>query len=138
MADVTYIPQGLGCEVRLTTEGELELVATVSGLDDPSPRVDGSEELARNLALVTRFADYAANELAYRRLRSKEKRKSHGKAADRGEQDAVAIAEMVLRLGSRVASGWCSGCFERTEHRQVRGHDRPRRKFLCQNCGTPT
>lgn len=114
------------------------MFATTSSLNDPQPRVGGSRELTRNLALVTRFVEYAANELARRRLRSPEKRESHAKAANLAERDAVAIAEMVLRLDSRVVPGWCSGCFERTEHRHVSGHDRPRRKFLCQTCGTPT
>src|SRR5688500_11412747 len=112
MAEITYIPRGSGCEVRLTMQGGLELVATVNGRHDPSPLVDGSEELARNLALITRLAEYAANELECRRLRSPEKRQSHRKAADRDEQDAVAIAEMVVRQASRFVSGWCSGCFE--------------------------
>jgi pimeloyl-ACP methyl ester carboxylesterase len=137
MADLDYGPKGLGCEVRLRA-GMLELVATRSGLGDPSPEVTGSVELAGNLALVARVAEYAANELAFRRLRSPEKRKCHKEAAARELKDAIAIAEMVLRTGSETISGWCSGCFDRTEHRQVRGHDRPRRKFLCQTCGTPT
>src|SRR3954447_3203427 len=138
MANMTYTPRGRGCEVRLEEQGGLELVATLSGMKDSSPQVHGSKELERNLALVTRLAGYAGNELAYRRLRSPEKRESHRKGADRERRDAVAITEMIRQQGEQVTSGWCSGCFEQTEHRQVKGHDRPMRKFLCQNCGTPT
>jgi hypothetical protein len=138
MTEVTYTPRGVGCEVRLTTRGGLGLVASVTGLRSTTSDLEGSRELVSNLALVTRLVEYAANELAYRRLRSPEKRASHRQAADRDRRDAVAIAEMVEKQTPELASGWCSGCFERTEHRHVRWHDRPTRKFLCENCGTPT
>jgi len=110
----------------------------MTGLGDRAPNVVGHDDLLANVALVTCLQGYAANELAYRRLRSPEKRKSHEEAAERNRRDAVAIAEMITRFGSRLVSGWCSGCFEHTEHRHVKGHDRPRRKFLCRKCGTPT
>jgi pimeloyl-ACP methyl ester carboxylesterase len=119
-------------------DSHLELIVKRSGIVDPNPVVVGSDELAGNLALVTRLSGYASNELAYRRLRSREKRTSHRRAAERDKQDAVAIGQMVVRLGDRSVSGWCSGCFELTNHRHVRGRERPRRKFLCVNCGTPT
>jgi pimeloyl-ACP methyl ester carboxylesterase len=138
MTRVTYTARGRGYEVRLTTEGTRELVVTSSGVVDPSPVVVGSDELTANAALVTRLAGYASNELAYRRLRSPEKRMSHRLTADRDERDAIAIAEMVIRTGSSTVSGWCSGCFEQATHARVKGDERPKRRFLCLNCGTPT
>jgi pimeloyl-ACP methyl ester carboxylesterase len=137
MVDIDYVAHSLGCEVRLSA-GILELVAARTGVDDPFPSVNGSARLARNLALVTRLAEYAANELACRRLRSPAKRKSHKEAAERNRKDAIAIAKLVTLTVSETTSGWCSGCFEQTEHQRVSGHDRPRPKFLCQTCGTPT
>lgn len=138
MTVITYTPRRRGCEVHLVTSGTLELVVARIGLDDRAPTVDGHHDLRDNVALVTRLQAYAANELAYRRLRSPEKRESHEAAAAQNRKDAVAIAEMITRAESRTVSGWCSGCFEQTEHRHVKGHDRPRRKFLCLKCGTPT
>lgn len=138
MTVITYTPCGRGCAAHLVTSGTLELVVARSGLEDRAPAVDGHHDLRDNVALVTRLQDYAANELAFRKLRSPEKRKSHEAAAGRNRKDAVAIAEMITRADSRIVSGWCSGCFEQTEHRHVKGHDRPTRKFLCQKCGTPT
>ena len=138
MATISYTPRAPGCEVRLTTPGGDELVVKLSGVKDSKVEIEASRSLADNRALVTLATEYAANELAYRRLRSPEKRQSHRAAADREARDAVAIAEMISRLGPRTVSGWCSGCFERTSHRIVRGHHRPKRKFLCQRCGTPT
>src|SRR5436190_194129 len=131
MTRVTYTARGRGYEVRLTTEGTRELVVTSSGVVDPSPVASGSDELTANVALVTRLAAYASNELAYRRLRSPEKRASHRLAADRDERDAIAIAEMVIRMGSSTVSGWCSGCFEQATHGRVKGDERPKRRFLC-------
>lgn len=138
MATISYTPRALGCEVRLTTPGGDELVVKLSGVKDSKAEIEGSRSLADNRALVTLATEYAANELAYRRLRSPEKRQSHRAAADREARDGVAIAEMISRLGPTTVSGWCSGCFARTDHQIVRGHQRPKRKFLCQRCGTPT
>lgn len=136
MPSLTYSPRGRGFEVHLVTARTGDLVVTGNGLD--APVVEGSVELTGNLALVTLVLGYAANELAYRRLRSPEKRASHRKVAARESQDAVAIASMIGRLSSSEVSGWCSGCFEKTTHRHVTGRDRPKRRFLCVSCGTPT
>jgi hypothetical protein len=89
-------------------DSDLEVIVRRSGVVDPNPVVVGSDELARNLALVTRLSGYASNELAYRRLRSPEKRTSHRLAAERDKQDAVAIGRMVVRLGGGSVSGWCT------------------------------
>jgi pimeloyl-ACP methyl ester carboxylesterase len=138
MAKLTYTPQAPGCEVRLTTSSGPELLVRLSGAEEAKANAEGSRSLADNLALVTLVSEYAANELAYRRLRSPEKRASHRVAADREARDAEAMAEMIPRLGTRTVSGWCSGCFAETRHREVCGHQRPTRKFLCEKCGTPT
>lgn len=136
MATIGYTPRGHGFEVRLAA-GSAELVASGSGLD-AEPDVSGDQELTRNVALVTLVLGHAANELAYRRSRSPEKRANHRKAADVERKDAIALADLVVRPGDRCVTAWCSGCFSRSEHRHVRGADRPRRTYLCQECGTPT
>src|SRR5665647_381265 len=137
MATLEYQPRGRGFEVRLAA-GSLELVARGTGLHDGDPEFSGSPELTGNVALVALMLGYAANELAYRRLRSPEKRASHRKAADVERKDVLALADLVVRLGERTVSAWCSGCFSKTTHRHVQGADRPKRTYLCQECGTPT
>ena len=136
MATLDYTPRKRGFEVRLIA-GSLQLAARGPDLDT-EPEVTGDPELLDNVALVALVLGHAANELAYRRSRSPEKRANHRKAADIERKDAVALAEFVIRLGDRSVTEWCSGCFAKTEHRHVRGADRPRRTFLCQACGTPT
>lgn len=135
---ITYTPRGRGFEVQLRTDESGDLTVRGSGLEDHEPTVQGSHALKANVALLTSVMAYAANELAFRRLRSPEKRESHRKAADRAGKKAVAIAVLVGRLDAEQVTGWCSGCFERSTHVHVRGHDRPRRKYLCASCGTPT
>jgi len=137
MATIEYQPRVPGFEVRLAA-GSLELVARGTDPLDGDPAVTGSPELAGNVALVALLLGYAANELAYRRSRSPEKRASHRKAADVERNDVLALADLVVRLGDSAVSAWCSGCFSETEHRYVRGADRPKRTYLCQACGTPT
>src|SRR4051794_12814846 len=124
MAKITYTPRAPGCEVRLTTSDAQELVVTLSGVDGAEARAEGSETLTGNLALVTLVTEYAANERAYRRSRSPEKRASHRRAAEREARDAQAIGEMIPRQGTRTVTGWCSGCFAKTLHKAVRGHQR--------------
>jgi len=112
---------------------------TATGQDlDAEPEVIGDPELIDNVALVALVLGHAANELAYRRSRSPEKRANHRKAADVERRDAVALADLVVRRGDHAVSRWCSGCFAKTGHRHVRGADRPRKTYLCNECGTPT
>jgi pimeloyl-ACP methyl ester carboxylesterase len=137
MTDLTYIPRGGGFEVRLAV-GHHELVAQGTGPDDAHPEVLGSAELSDNVALVALVLGYAANELGFRRSRSPEKRVGHREAADVKRKDALALTDLVVRQGERTISAWCSGCFSKTSHRHVRGSERPKRTYLCQECGTPT
>jgi len=138
MATLLYVPRRPGCEVRLTASDGAVLVVVARSLDDPDPSVQGEEALQANVALATLVLAYAANELAYRRLRSPEKRESHKKEAARVAKDAVALADLTARVDSEEVAGWCSSCFEQATHRHVKGHNRPKRKFLCASCGTPT
>ncbi|HET7690506.1 MAG TPA: DUF726 domain-containing protein [Nocardioidaceae bacterium] len=137
MAELGYVPRKKGFELRLMSRDGLELT-----LDCPDPSldaaVDGAVELRANLALMEAFLAYGKNEFAYRRARSPEKRKSHQDAARRYARDASGIADLVSRLGSETRDAWCSGCFERTQHRLVRGSARPKVMCLCATCGTPT
>jgi hypothetical protein len=137
VATLEYQPQGRGFELRLDAGG-LELVTRGAGLNDGDPEVSGSPELTGNVSLVALVLGYAANELTYRRLRSKEKRASHREAADAKRDDALALADMVVRLGERTVTAWCSGCFGKTMHRHVQRADRPKHTYLCQECGATT
>jgi len=136
MATIEYAPRGSGFRVRLTA-GDAELVASGPDLDTV-PQITGDASLTGNVALAALVLGHAANELAYRRSRSPQKRAVHRKAADTEAKDARALADLAIKLGDRTVTGWCSGCFSNTEHRHVRGADRPRRTYLCQECGTPT
>jgi pimeloyl-ACP methyl ester carboxylesterase len=137
MAELSYLPHGRGFELRLAAAHH-ELVLRGKGPNDSHPEVVGSPELSDNVALVALMLGYAANELGYRRSRSPEKRAGHREAADGERKDAHALADLVVRQGDRTVSAWCSGCFSKTTHRNVRGADRPKRTYLCQDCGTPT
>lgn len=137
MATIEYRPRARGFEARLAVDS-LELLASGSGLDDADPDVSGSSELVNNIALVSLLLGYAANELAFRRTRSPEKKASARNAADTRRRDILALADFVSRLGERTTSAWCSGCFTKETRRHVRGADRPKRTYLCQACGTPT
>ncbi|WP_164700292.1 DUF726 domain-containing protein [Modestobacter sp. KNN46-3] len=137
MAELTYTPRQRGFTVRLVS-GELELMASGTGPDDANPAIEGSTLLLKNVSLVALVLGYAANELGYRRTRSPEKRAGHREAADVEQKDAIALADLVSRLGDKTTFAWCSGCFSKATHRHVRRSDRPKRTHLCQQCGTPT
>jgi pimeloyl-ACP methyl ester carboxylesterase len=135
---LNYIARDRGCEVHLLSSAGDELVVALAGREDTDIKVTGSSLLTGNLALVSLVAGYAANELAARRLRSPEKRKSHREAADNEARQAVVLAEFAVRLESDAMTGWCSGCFTRAEHHAIRGEQLPHRRFLCAACGTAT
>ena len=137
MAELTYTPRGGGFQVQLVAGGQ-QLVVSGQGTEDASPAIVGDSELSRNVALLALVLGYAANELDYRRSRSPEKRAGHREAADVERKDAIALADLVVRPGDRTVAAWCSGCFSKTVHRDVRGSERPKRIYLCQDCGTPT
>jgi hypothetical protein len=137
MAELDYTPRKRGFELRLRSRDGLEVEVSCpdASLDAV---VTGVVELRANLALMEALLAYGKNEFAYRRARSPEKRKSHQKAARRDARDATGIADLVGRLSTDEEEAWCSGCFERTIHRHVRGSARPKAMHLCGNCGTPT
>jgi pimeloyl-ACP methyl ester carboxylesterase len=137
MATMEYQARGRGFEVRLAA-GDSELIVCGTGLGDSDPEVTGKPELTDNVALKALVLGYAANELAYRRSRSPEKRASHRKAADGDRKDTLALADLIARLSDRTTTAWCSGCFSKTTHQHVQGADRPKRTYLCQGCGSPT
>lgn len=137
MPELAYSPQGGGFELRLAAwPHELAVVGT--GPDDAQPDVVGSEVLSSNVALMALLLGYAANELGYRRTRSPQKRAGHREAAGVERKDALALADLVVRQDDRTLKEWCSGCFNQTVHRHVRGSERPKPTYLCQECGTPT
>jgi pimeloyl-ACP methyl ester carboxylesterase len=135
---LTYKARGRGCEVHLLSSTGDELVVALAGRDDTDIEVTGSSRLIGNLALVSLVAGHAANELAARRLRSPEKRDSHRAAADNEARQAIVLAEFAVRLEGEATTGWCSGCFTRGGHHEIRGEQLPRRRFLCAACGTAT
>jgi len=137
MAALTYTPRGTGFTVRLTS-GALELEASGSGPEDGTPSITGSEALLQNLSLVTLVLGYAANEHGFRRTRSPQKRAGHREAADVEQKDALALADLVTRLGDKTTTAWCSGCFSKVVHTHVVGSERPLRTYLCGQCGVPT
>jgi hypothetical protein len=137
VAELAYFPREGGFEIRLTADSH-ELVIRGKGPDDADPEIVGSRELSRNVALVTLALGYAANELGYRRSRSPERRAGHREAADVERKDAVVLADLVAKQGERSVYAWCSGCFSKTVHRDVKGSERPKRTYLCRECGTPT
>jgi Protein of unknown function (DUF726) len=137
MAQIEYRPRGRGFEVQLAAES-LELVVLGTGLEDGNPDIVGSPELMANVALIALTLGYAANELAYRRSRSPEKRASYRKAAGRVRRNVLALADFTARLGEGTITAWCSGCFTKAARRHVRGAGRPKDMYLCQECGTST
>jgi hypothetical protein len=123
------------CEVR-SREGR---VVRVSGtLADIEPHAEGDSSMLRNAALIHNAWAYAKHEKQFRRLRLEEKRASHRKQADLHAKTAVQIADLVDLLDQSFKTGWCSACFTRSEHQQVRLGSISVPAYLCVTCGSPT
>lgn len=131
MPVVTYRPRKGGFVVVLTTRQSGELTLVGRGSEGADSEAEGSEELRGNLALVSEVLSYATNEHAYRRSRSTERRQHHRQTADRALRSSVALADMIDCVGDRETTGGVGLFRKNTSHVHVRGHDRPRRKYLC-------
>jgi hypothetical protein len=126
---------GMKCEVR-SRQGH---VLRVSGtLADIEPHTDGDDRMRHNAALVHNAWAYAKHEKQFRRLKLEEKRASHRKQADLHAKTAAQIADLVDLLGESSRTGWCSACFTKCEHREVRMGSGRVPAYLCMTCGSPT
>lgn len=137
MAELVYVPRKHGFELQLQTEDRLGVRVSCPDASQEAT-VTGAVALRANLALMEALLAYGKNEFAYRRARAHEKRASHQKAAARLARTATDIADLIGRLTDDQQEAWCSGCFELTQHRRVRGFARPKVMHVCGNCGTPT
>ena len=137
MATIDYQPHQGGFRVTLVAS-MLELSIEGKGLDDTEPVFVGAKQFRDNIALMALLLGYAANELAFRRSRSKEKKESHERAAAHERKEALALADMITRLERESTKAWCSGCFSLSGRHRVQGASRPAETWLCDACGTST
>lgn len=132
-----FTPQGTrGMSCVLTTARGLTLL--VSGtLDDVDPAFQGEAALTGNRVLTTNVWAFGCAEKERRISRSDERRESLAKQADLHAELACNIADLVERRGDQRRTGWCSSCFEQTEHTKVEaGLKVP--IYLCDSCGAAT
>ncbi len=138
MATLTYTPvkaTGFRCTLSSTIGTKLTVVQTSP--DEPD-QLEGDLGLRNNEAIVENLTAYANHEFMARRARNDEKRDSYRKQSTRYEEVCLALCEMVEDAGLDGPTAWCSACFQRAEHRKVKGMTRPTPAFLCTRCGAPT
>ncbi len=90
-------------------------------------------------ALVGAVERFAEHEFARRRTRNEQKRRHHEKEAERWQDVAEHIAELLSDLTETVERGWCSDCLTLADHRLSTARTLFRtRRYLCVECGSPT
>lgn len=139
MGSIQYVPIGedsFRCTIVTTAKGESRFVELmVKDVEHAAaPVIEGDDEFRHNDALMGDLLNYGVNEFAYRRGDDEEKRTSFRKAAERYSRDALQLAEYVTLGWYQTRRGWCSSCFELTEHREVDGKSWPE-IHLCTSCG---
>lgn len=137
MASLVYTPRGVTgfhCELVSSIGTRLEIVQTVP--EEPDQLV-GDLGLRNNQAIVKNLSAFANYEFLARRLRNEETRASYRKQAAGFEETCLSLCEMVEGAALTGPTGWCSACFAKTEHRQVKGMRRPTPAYLCTGCGAP-
>ncbi|ULP48351.1 DUF726 domain-containing protein [Mycolicibacter virginiensis] len=107
------------------------------GLEDVEPTRTGDAVMIENVALVHNAWSYAKLEYAYRRSDGADGSDELRKRADGHEKVIEQIAGLIDRLGTEVRKGWCSACFELTDHRKVEATGLTT-AYLCSSCGSPT
>ncbi|CAM3787311.1 hypothetical protein SMNI109538_12655 [Smaragdicoccus niigatensis] len=137
LARTTYAPRGTsGFHVTLLTKKGNRI--SVETLPDSEPEVGGDVVLKWNPQLSLALIDFGAHERSFRRVKLKQKKDSHRAAADRAEKVAVKLSELCDLTTSVERSGWCSACWEKTDHVKLAAGKAKSGLFLCRSCGMPT
>lgn len=140
MSSIQYVPLGIGgfrCTIVTTARESQQRFIELSVPEvatDAEPQLVGDEEYQANQALIGNLLSYGSHEFAARQAEEEEQRASNAKAAQRFSAAALQIAEYANLGGYKSRKGWCSSCFELTEHREVDGNFKPA-VHLCQGCG---
>lgn len=135
---IAFIPVGQrGMRVTLRTGRGWQLVAE-GALDEQRPSYAGAERLAGNKIISVNLWAYACAEKERRIRKNPEIRVELEKQARVHAEVACNVADLVDKLGHERRVGWCSACFERTEHRGVEAGGLSTPTFLCQGCGAAT
>lgn len=139
MSSIQYVPLGdvgFRCTI-VTTARESQRFIELSVTEvttDTAPQLVGDDEYQANQALVGNLLNYGSHEHAARQASDEERRTSNAKAAKRFSAAALQIAEYANLGGYKTRKGWCSSCFELTDHREVDGNFVPA-VHLCLSCG---
>lgn len=137
MAKATYEPRGnTGFIVTLLTKKGNRI--SVETQPDSEPKVDGDIVLTWNPQLVLALIDFGAHERTFRRVRLQQKKESHRAAANRAERVALKLSELCDLATSAERAGWCSACWEKTDHVKLLAGTTRAGLFLCRGCGLPT
>lgn len=137
-SSLVFAPVGQrGMRVTLRTRLGWELAAE-GNLDEAKPTYTGAERLAGNKVIATNLWAYACAEKERRVRKNSETRAELEKAAEAHAEMTRNIADLVDRLGRERREDWCSGCFERRDHRRVEGGSLSVPTYLCQGCGVAT
>jgi hypothetical protein len=122
--------------VTLRTQKGWELEA-LGDLNQVTPEFTGAENLKRNRVLTGNLWAFGCAEKERRLTRNQGLREELEKRA-RCHSDLVRnVADLVDRVGLGTREGWCSSCFERSQHRKADGSlSLP--TYVCDGCGAAT
>ena len=122
--------------VTVRTERGWQLVAE-GDVDQGIPLLAGAAKLRRNLVVSVNLWAFACAEKERRISRDPKLRQELEKRA-KSYADLVAnVADLVDQAGLETRGGWCSACFQMTEHRKVEVA-RSVPAYLCEGCGAAT
>jgi hypothetical protein len=123
--------------VTLRTRLGWELVGA-GDLDELVPTYTGAERLSGNKVVSVNLWAYACAEKERRIKKDRETRAELEKQARVHAELVCDVADLVDRIGPESRTDWCSGCFERAEHRRVEAGGLSTPTYLCQSCGVAT
>lgn len=125
----------LTCSIT-TPEGHSIRLSGSSGTLEPD--VEWPDGLDENRALVTNA--WAFTTLKYRSLTGPSVREQEEAAKDSKQYHAATtwLAGLVGKKTWNVREGWCSGCFTKSNHRQLKELGARSPVWLCANCGGPS
>lgn len=136
-SSITFTPAGArGMQVILITDRGWTLRAQGT-IDEALPTYDGERRLQDNKVLSVNLWAYACAEKERRVSRNAKRREALHRAAKAHHELTLNIADLVDKVGDETRSGWCSACFQHTDHHKVEGGlSVP--TYLCGTCGAAT
>lgn len=139
MKEAVWFEQDDDGRIRVSVRSERgRKMMLVGEPGDLNPTASGDHQLTANQSLGHNLWAYGGFEYQMSELLDEEARAVLRKKAEAHAEVAEQLSVLIDELGTTSRTGWCSNCFEKSEHRKVESSRFRTTTYLCTDCGSPT